>query len=101
MASENETTVISLDGDWVVSTINQQMQCLIGRRKAAPAVDGSPIVIDMSSVESLDASGCQLLASFVKVIEKDGLKPRLASMPASFQELFESLGYAESVRTAE
>lgn len=113
MGNTNETSFLALGGEWVITVINQQLQCLMGHRKTilsemacdarewTSATPGSAITLDVSRVEALDASGCQLLASFVQVMRGDGVKAGVAEMPASFKELFESLGYHRALQAAD
>lgn len=99
MALTNETTSVPLTGEWVITAMTSQLQCLMGHRKqllsAGDSGSRGAVTLDLGGVEALDASGCQLLAAFLKVLEKDGFQPDMAAMPASFHGLFESLGYCD------
>ena len=111
MGTKAET--IYLSGEWVITAMSSQLQCLMGHRSKLPSAEETvcregqasltkeTVTVDISGIESLDASGCQLLTAFMKVIEKDGFEPRIASMPASFRELLETLGYRDAVHTTE
>lgn len=111
MGIKGETVFLS--GEWVITAMSDQLQCLMGHRSKLSSAEEEvctegqtlptkePVTFDMGDIESLDASGCQLLTAFMKIMEKDGFEPRIASMPASFRELLEKLGYRDTVCIAE
>jgi len=94
-ASTPDTTRINLCGNWSINGIAEQLPFLNSSMNRF--MSGAPrqqAEICVQGIESIDASGCQLLAVFFHSIRKNGHEPRLLNPPATLRENLETLGFA-------
>ena len=103
MKVEADSSRLSLGGDWVINPTGKHYESLAGERSnALSAVTGRKQNVnkagesgnlqkDAGKIESVDTSGRQLLTSFLKVLEKDGIVPTIVNLPEPLQELFQWL----------
>ncbi|WP_298272451.1 STAS domain-containing protein [Geobacter sp.] len=93
---------ITLGGDWSISGVTERLNeltvhlgsLLAGRGAAAPPPKSEICVRD---VETIDASGCQLLAVFVRHLRRHGFAPAIVNPPEHFRSSVSLLGFDDEL----
>lgn len=94
-ASTPDTTRINLCGNWSITGVAAQLPYLNSSMDSfTPGRPRQQAEICAEEIESIDASGCQLLAIFFHSIRKNGHEPKLTNPPATLRENLEALGFA-------
>lgn len=87
---------ISLSGDWSMTGVARQLPRLVQllARIAAGDQKPAPRQLLLEGITELDACGCQLLASFVRELRRQGISPLCAGLPEGYREKVRLLGFA-------
>lgn len=93
---------IILGGDWTNIGIIERLSevcdhlgaLLSSRRSNAEPLDSR---ICLSGVETIDASGCQLLAIFFRHVRQHGLRPIVINLPEDFRLSMELFGFSSEL----
>jgi len=94
-ASIPDTTRINLCGNWSITGVAEQLPYLNSSMESFST--GTPrqqAEIYVEEIESIDASGCQLLAIFFHSIRKNGHEPKLLNPSTILRENLKTLGFA-------
>jgi ABC-type transporter Mla MlaB component len=94
---------ITLCGDWSMSGVSNQVPRLVeqmasisalaSEKGAACQAGGRPELV-MTGIGDFDASGCQLLALFVRLLQGKGVMPLLTEVPEAIMGKIRLLGFA-------
>ena len=98
-----EASRICLDGDWSMSGVAERFQTVakqislwsnspISQASQQSAAHVTP-EIDLAGIAELDASGCQLLAMFIRNLRENGITPMLTNIPDIFMAKIHFLGF--------
>ncbi len=98
---------LSLDGDWTISGVAEQLPRLSQQiallldppqtnKNRADAAPSRP-EIDLGGISALDACGCQLLTHFSRALQQHGIVPQFANLSAPFLETIHQLGFDQEL----
>lgn len=93
-ASAHDTTRINLCGNWSINGVAAQLPFL--NSSMSSFTTGAPrqqAEICTQGIESIDASGCQLLAVFFHSIRRNGHEPKLLNPSPTLRGSLETLGF--------
>ncbi|HEU0264680.1 MAG TPA: STAS domain-containing protein [Geobacterales bacterium] len=89
---------VCLSGDWTIAGVSAQMGELrkikASQKRKADQGEPLPLEIDLSGVEAIDASGCQLLVLWLNHLRRQGGAPHVSGVPAEMTGFFTQLGFA-------
>lgn len=89
---------IALSGNWSICCVTERLSELtthLGALIAGRDANASPTrsEICVRDVESIDASGCQLLAIFLRHLHRHGFAPAIVNPPEHFRSIMALLGF--------
>ncbi|BEH08812.1 MULTISPECIES: STAS domain-containing protein [Geobacter] len=94
------TARIALSGDWAItgvstrlSELTAHLHALVPRTPNSGDASMGPEIC-LAAVETIDASGCQLLSVFFDHLRRHGLSPRPVNLPGHVQACADLLGFA-------
>ena len=97
---------IKLHGDWSICSVTARLSELCAHLEAlrtgtggAEQVPHRPAIC-LENLEAIDASGCQLLAVFLRHARSQGISPVFVNAPAHFMASLATLGFAAEFRGA-
>ena len=103
MSEHADTTArITLDGDWSIGCVTERLNELIshlGSLLAGRGAAAAPLKpeICVRNVETIDASGCQLLAVFVRHLRRHGFAPEIVNPSEHFRSSVSLLGFDDEL----
>lgn len=94
---------IPLVGDWSMNGVTYQIPHLveqlaslsdtISNQESQNYIAANPPEIVMTGIDELDASGCQLMATFLHNLKQRGAMPLLINVPDAIKEKILFLGF--------
>lgn len=99
-------TPIKLHGDWSICSVTARLSELCAHletlrtgTRTAERVPHRPAIC-LENLEAIDASGCQLLAVFLRHARSQGISPIFVNAPTHFMTSLATLGFAAEFRGA-
>ena len=93
----SEIVKIKLSGDWTIDSIAEQYGRLKELRLPEETPMAMPVVIDVGEITTLDASGCQLLAVWLRHVKALQFQPEVVNMADDFKRYLTSVGFYSEI----
>lgn len=84
---------IQLSGDWSIFSIAEKMPLLMEKLRALSGESRRSPIIDLAAVESIDVSGWQLLAMWLRHCRTLGCEPVMVNIREDLRKRLELLGF--------
>ena len=98
-------TRIALNGDWSIIGITYRLHELSNHLKTFSINGKSTASLNLefcvSGVETIDASGCQLLALFLRHLRQKGFTTTIVNPPDQFRSIVTMLGFGTELEVTE
>jgi anti-anti-sigma regulatory factor len=98
---------IPLAGDWSMNGVTHQIPHLVEQlaslsgslssKESQTCAAANPPEVVLSGIDELDASGCQLMATFLHNLKQRGVMPLLTDVPDAIKEKIQFLGFGREL----
>ena len=89
------TRTISLNGDWSIANVGAQLQPLANQLAGLRAAGANvrQVEVNLADIETIDASGMQLIALFLRHVRMAGVEPVFVNPTHEFLASISLLGF--------